>query len=291
MKSSFYLLLAFIFILNKSKSQNVYNDFKIYDTKKKQEITIAEISKAMADADVLYFGELHNDSIAHLLQIILLDSLINNYKNVALSLEALSDNYQIILNEYLDSFLSENDFEKKANVWMPYYHSYKPLIKICKQYGLPVIAANVPDCYVSLVRENGMSVLNNLNDSAKSFLPPLPYYIPKGVYYEKFANSMKFKVDMNDSLFEAHCLYDATIAFNIYKFWKTHQAFKIFQIIGNFHINDYLGTIEQLRRFGNMKFITISCLYDESFKSPDWNAYKSLADFVIVTNPNINRTF
>ena len=58
----------------------------------------------MKQADVLFFGELHNDSIAHLLQASLLDSLIKSYKNVALSLEALSDDYEVILNEYLKGF-------------------------------------------------------------------------------------------------------------------------------------------------------------------------------------------
>ena len=107
----------------------------------------------------MFFGELHNDSIAHVPQIALLDSLRNNYKNIALSLEALSDDKQNILNNYLNDSLSADDFEKDAQVWMPYYHSYKSLIKICKAHGIPVIAANVPNYYVSLVSKNGMNVL------------------------------------------------------------------------------------------------------------------------------------
>ena len=282
----------FVFsIINISVSQNISDEFKIYDTKNNQETTIAEISKAFANADVLFFGELHNDSIAHVLQIAILDSLIDNYKNIALSLEALSDDKQIILNKYLNGSLTADDFEKDAHVWMPYYHSYKPLIKISKDFGIPVIAANVPNYYVSLVQENGMNVLDSLNDSAKSFLPPIPYYIPKGAYYEKFSNAMKFHVYMNDSLFESHCLYDATMAYNISRFWKVHPTFKIFQIIGNFHIDDYLGIVEQLRRYANMKFLTISCFYDENFKNPNWNEYKNLADFIIITNPKIKRSF
>lgn len=72
-----------------------------------------------------------------------------------------------------------------------------------------------------------------------------------------------------------------TTAFNIYKFLLIHSAFNIFQIIGNFHKNDYLGIIDQLRRFWNIKFLIISCFYDEGFKSPDWNEYKNLTDLKI----------
>ena len=273
------------------KSQSINEYFKVYDTRKRQEISLSDITKEMKNADVLFFGELHNDSVAHLLQGALLDSLIKNYKNVVLSLEALSDDYQIILNEYLKDFLSESNFENLANVWMPYYHSYKPLIKMSKHYSLPVLAANVPDRYVSLVSERGMAILDSLDGNAKLLLPRLPYYIPKGAYYDKFANSMKGHVYMNDYLFQSHCLYDATIAFNIYTFWKRHPTDKIFQVIGNFHVNDHLGTIEQIQRLGNIKYLTISCFYDDSFTNPVWDEYKKLADFIIITDPNIKRTF
>src|SRR4051794_33484603 len=101
MKFFLYAFLVLAVPYNKSKGQSINNCFRIYDTKKNQETTINEITKAMANTDVLYFGELHNDSIAHLLQVSLLDSLINNYTNVALSLGALSDDNQVILNEYL----------------------------------------------------------------------------------------------------------------------------------------------------------------------------------------------
>ncbi|MEX6690858.1 ChaN family lipoprotein [Danxiaibacter flavus] len=283
----FSLMLSF----NQARSQSTDNYFKIYDTKNSKEITINEIAGKMNSADVLFFGEIHNDSVAHILEAALLDRLIKAYKNIVLSLEALSDDYQTILNEYLEDFLSEQDFERLANVWMPYYHSYKPLIKISKLHKLPVIAANVPKRYVSLVSERGMEVLDSLDVEAKSFLPPLPYYISKGKYYEKFAEAMKFHVYMSDSLFQSHCLYDATIAYNIYKFWKSHPTYKIFQIIGSFHVDERMGTIEQIKRLGNIKFLTISCLYDDTFKKPNWNEYKNLADFIIVTDRTLKRTF
>ena len=291
MKSLLFVLLTLAVLCDNSKCQSINAYFKVYDTKKKQEISMNDIAKAMANADVLFFGELHNDSIAHLLQGALLDSLIKDYKNITLSLEALSDDYQVILNEYLKGFLPESNFEKLANIWMPYYHSYKPLINMSKQCNLPVLAANVPDRYVSLVSERGMTILDSLDENAKLLLPSLPYYIPKGAYYEKFANSMKRHVYMNDYLFQSHCLYDATIAFNIFRFWKSHPADKIFQVIGNFHIDDFLGTIEQIHRLGNIKCLTISCFYDNSFTNPVWDKYKKLADFIIVTDPNVKRTF
>ena len=93
---------------------------------------------------------------------------------------------------------------------------------------MPVLAANVSDRYVSLVSERGMSTLDSLDDGAKQLPPSLPYYVPKGPYYERYANSMKGIVYLTDYRFQSHCLYDATMAYNIDKFWKTHVTTKIF---------------------------------------------------------------
>jgi len=100
-----------------------------------------------------------------------------------------------------------------------------------------------------------------------------------------------FHVYMNDSLFQSHCLYDATMAYNIYKFRASHPKYKVFQIIGSFHIDNYLGTIEQFRRLGSTKILTISSFYNDGFDKPNWNEYDNIADFIIITDPKIKRTF
>jgi uncharacterized iron-regulated protein len=64
--------------------------YKIYDTRSKQIITIDKIVTDMADADVLFFGEEHNDSAGHYLENKIFRALHAQYADkVVLSMECL----------------------------------------------------------------------------------------------------------------------------------------------------------------------------------------------------------
>lgn len=289
---SFTLVFALILIgfINQLFGQNVNQHYKIFDTKNKKEATINEIANAVRNTDVLFFGEIHNDSIAHIIQDSLYRILINKYKNIALSLEQLSDDKQDILNDYLNDSLTEEKFEQLAEVWMPSHHSYQPLINIAKQNNLPVIAANAPNRFIELVSEKGMNALDSLDEKSKSLLPPLPYHVIKGIYYDNYVSSIKFHTYVTETAYESFCLYDATMAYNIYKFWESNPSYKILHIVGDFHVENNLGAIEQLQHLSNVRFLTISCFYND-FEKPNWNKYKDFSDFVIVTDPTIKKNF
>ena len=217
--------------------------------------------------------------------------LISKYNKVILSLEQLSDDKQYVLNDYLKGNLTEEKFEQLANVWMPSHHSYQPLIDIAKQNNLPVIAADAPNRFVELVSNRGMNALDSLDEKSKSLLPPLPYFINKEAYYNEYVNAYKNTSTISDSGYQSFCLRDATMAYNIYKFWKGNPSYKIIHIVGNFHIENNLGTIEQFQHLSNAGFLTISCFYNDDFKKPKWNKYKGFSDFVIVTDPDIKRSY
>jgi hypothetical protein len=40
-----------------------------------------------------------------------------------------------------------------------------------------------------------------------------------------------------------------------------------------------------------LKLSNISSFSDQSFKEPDWSKFSKLGDFVIVTNPELKKTF
>ena len=177
-----YLSLA----LSATAQDSMSVHYKIYDTRSKQIITIDKIVTDIADADVLFFGEEHNDSACHYLENKIFRALHARYGDqLALSMEMFETDNQLALNEYLEGKIDEIRFSKDVRLWNN-YKDYRPMVEYAKQNNIPVIAADPPRRYVSLITKRGMKALDSLSKDAKKFLPPLPYDTLTGRYREKF---------------------------------------------------------------------------------------------------------
>lgn len=271
-------------------------NFKIYDTKTKQIISIDKIVSDCADADVLFFGEEHNDSACHYLEAEIFKALYKKFGDkLALSLEMFEADNQLPLNEYLQGFIPEDRFRKDVRLWSN-YKDYRPMIEFAKENHLYVIAADPPRRYVSMVSRLGMSSLNNLSKEAKRFLPPLPYDTLSGRYREKFEEVMQGSPGAtNPNVYYSQNLWDAGMSYNIYKYWKKNKDKKIFHCVGGFHTAEKLGTAAQLQmRNKKIKILNIASVSDASFNSTDpkdWEKFNNLGDYVLITNPDLKKTF
>ncbi len=267
--------------------------YKIYDTRSKQIISIDKIVADMADADVLFFGEEHNDSAGHYLENKIFRALHAQYGDLlALSMEMFETDNQLVLDEYLAGKMDENRFSKDGGLWSN-YRDYRPMVEFAKQNKLHVIAANPPRRYVTLVGRRGMRTLDSLNKEAKAFLPPLPYDTLTGRYREKFMDIMKGSPGGgNPRVYYSQSLWDAGMSYSIYRFQKKNRDKKIFHCVGKFHCDEKLGTAAQLQlRNKKLRILNISCFPDKSFPNPDWEKLSHLGDYVILTNFDLKRTY
>ncbi|MEM8560352.1 MAG: ChaN family lipoprotein [Bacteroidota bacterium] len=131
---------------------------------------------AMAEVDVVFLGEQHNDPVAHALQLDLLRAATqataaDSARSVTLSLEMFEQDVQLVLDEYLAGLIRERDFLASARPWSNYDTDYRPLVEHAREQGWPVIAANAPARYVRLVSQQGVEGLAALPDGAQAFLP------------------------------------------------------------------------------------------------------------------------
>lgn len=267
--------------------------YKIYDTKAKQTVTVEKIVSRMAEADVLFFGEEHNDSIGHYLENKIFRELVSVYgKQIALSLEMFETDGQLVLNEYLAGKIDEARFAKDVRLWSN-YKDYRPMIEHAKQNSIPVIAANPPRRYVTMVSRRGMASLDSLSKEAKKLLPLLPFDTLTGRYREKFFETMKGSPGGNNpKVYHSQSLWDAGMSYSIYSYLKKNKGQKVFHCVGKFHCDEKLGTAAQLvLRNKKLKFLNISCFPDESFDNPDWEKLNYLGDYIIITNPLLKKTF
>lgn len=267
--------------------------YKIYSTSKHQIVTMDEIISSLSKADVLFFGEEHNDSTGHQLEYLIFKKLADKYQDkLALSMEMFETDCQTVLNEYLRGLIREKNFITEARAWHN-YKDYRPLIELAKDRHIPVTAANTPARYANMVNRLGLSSLQQLDERGKSFLPPLPIDTATGAYYEKFVAIMGGHGSMgNMQMYQAQNLWDATMGYNIARTLKEHPGYKVLQLNGGFHSEEKLGTAAQLKKYApKARIINISAYADDSFDNPDWSKFEKLGDYIILTDPKLPRSF
>ena len=115
--------------------------YQIYNIKGKK-VSYAKLFKQAMGADVVLFGELHNNPICHWLQLELTADLFKEKGNqLVLGAEMFERDGQLILDEYIDGEISTRSFESQARLWPNYETDYKPLIEFAKENSIPFIPA------------------------------------------------------------------------------------------------------------------------------------------------------
>jgi len=286
------ILLAILIFPFFAQSQDISQHYKVYDVKKQKTISLDDIVADMANADVLFFGEEHNDSIGHYLEINLFKKLAVVYGNkIGLTLEMFHTDVQPVINEYLASVITEKNFTKEARAWNN-YKDYKPMIEFAKTDGISVIGGNAAARYSNSVTKNGLEILTKLPANSKQFLPPNLIDTLTGRYYEKFIALLGGHGMGNMKVYQTQNFWDATMAWSIAKFAKENKGKKIFQVNGRFHSDEKLGTYAQLKKYApKLKALNIAAFTAEDFANPDWEKHKDLGDYVILTDPKVKKSF
>ncbi len=267
--------------------------YKIYDTTRQKEITTEEIAAMMDKAEVLFYGEEHNDSVGHKLELEIFGKLVQRYANKAvLSLEMFETDTQPVLNEYLAGLIREKNLISDARAWNN-YKDYRPIVELAKEKHLPVIAANAPARYTNRVTRLGLASLQQLDLAAKEWLAPLPIDTATGAYYDKFVQIMGGHGVMGGmQIYQSQNLWDATMAYSIAKYLRSHAGSKIMQVNGSFHSEDKLGAAAQLKKYApNARIINIATYAITDLKQVDWSKYSKANDIIIVTDAQLPRSF
>lgn len=305
-----FLIIGFSYFfagLSTMYSQVNNSHYRVYDTHRNKEISLEDIVNDERYFQVFVFGEEHNDSVSHYCESKLFELLTVRYgQQLALSMEMFDRDVQLIMDEYLDGHIREQNFKKDARAWSN-YRDYRPMVEIAKTEQLDIICANAPRRYTNLAGRKGQESLMNLSPEAKSYMAPLPYPAASGGYYDKLIALTSHEPSNNDSakvavapvanmggfdLITAQSLWDATMAYSIYSYWKKNKKKKIFQVNGRFHSDEHFGLVTQLKTYNpKIKIGVISALSDDSFPNVDWDKFKHLGDFIILTDPNVPKTY
>lgn len=288
----FKLTLVVCLIITLANGQNL-DAYRIYSNKG-ESISYGEMVKTLSVSSIILFGELHDNPIAHWLQIELANSLHEVFGNkIVLGAEMFESDNQLIVNEYLKGTINQKRFEEEARLWPNYKTDYKPLVEFAKEKGLAFIATNIPRRYAAVVSGGGFEAIESLTNEAKSYIAPLPIDYDSSLPGYKSMLSMGGMPGKNMAATEnfpkAQAVKDATMAWFINRNLTESNVFIHFH--GTYHSNNYEGIYWYLKRANSKaKIATIATVTQNKTDVLESENY-SLADFIIVVPSRMTRTY
>lgn len=263
--------------------------YKIYN-KSGNKSDFGEMVNAAVSADVVLFGELHNNAVSHWMQYEVTHAVIERKGDkVILGAEMFEADNQLMIDEFLSGFISEKSFEAQMRLWKNYKTDYKPLLLLSKEKNLPFVATNIPRRYASFVFNHGLDSLSTLSDLAKTYFAPLPMeYSMETPGYDSILVMDTHGQGDSIRMVEAQASKDITMAYFIRQ--NLVPGSTLIHYNGDYHSRIFGGIYFYLKKSNpGLNIITISSAENEDTSLPD-NA-KGSADFVIIIPKSFTKTY
>lgn len=287
MNKNLILIIALFFVFTGFKTDKPA--YSLFDKEGKAE-KYEKMLKALEDADVVLFGESHDNPIAHWLQLEVTKDLFDSKKDdLILGAEMFESDVQVVLNEYLSGAISTSSFEAESRPWPNYKTDYKPLVEFAKKNKLKFVATNVPRRYASLVNSKGFEGLDDLSKEAKAFLPPLPIkYDAELNCYKSMMNMEGMGSHVTENFPKAQAVKDATMAHFILENMSRNKLFLHYH--GSYHSENFESIYWYLKQ-GNpkLKIVTIHTVSQADVEELEKENIGK-ADFTICVDEDMTKT-
>ncbi|WP_291137740.1 ChaN family lipoprotein [Flavobacterium sp. UBA7663] len=260
--------------------------YQIFDKNGKR-TSYEKLLKAGEKAEVVLFGEYHDNSIVHWLQLEFTKDL-DQKKLLVLGAEMLEADNQKQLDQYLKDEINQKQLDSSARLWKNYKTDYKPLVDFAKEKKINFIATNVPRRYASLVFKKDLVALDSLSALEKSWIAPLPIEFDINLPGYKSMMGMQGG-HAGEKMPKAQAIKDATMAYFINKNRKENSIFVHYN--GTYHSDNYEGINWYLRKLDSeIKIITIATVEQKDISKLEAEHYNK-ADFILVIDEDVTKTY
>ena len=283
MKKITFSIFLFATIISVAQDKKAY---QIFDKKGKKS-SYEKVLKAAEKSDVVLFGEYHDNSVVHWLQLEFTKDLAQK-KDLVLGAEMLEADNQKQLDQYLNGEINQKQLDSSARLWKNYKTDYKPLVDFAKEKKFSFIATNVPRRYASLVFKKDLVALDSLSAQEKSWIAPLPIEFDINLPGYKSMMGMQGG-HAGEKMPKAQAIKDATMAYFINKNRKENSVFVHYN--GTYHSDNYEGINWYLRKLdADMQIVTIAMVEQKDITKLEAEHYNK-ADFILVIDEDVTKTY
>jgi len=262
--------------------------YKVYNTKG-HAAGYDDILKAALKSDIIFFGELHKNPIAHWLELELTKDLYaEKGDKLGLGAEMFETDNQLLLNEYMSKMIRKKDFEGEVKLWPNYKTDYAPIVDFAREKGLKFTATNIPRRFAAMVNQKGFEILDSINAMERGLIAPLPIKYPDTLgCYANIAKSAgnEMPAHLMANLGKAQAIKDATMAHFIMKS-GVFEGKTILHFNGSYHSDNHQGIVwyvnQAIRKTSfEFRILTITCLEQENIDTIS-RQDAARADFIII---------
>ena len=250
---------------------------RVFDTAAAKFIDFESMVADLANADVVFVGEQHDDANTHRLELAILEGLLRRHRRPVVSLEMFERDVQPVLDRFLGGQSTEAEMLKAARPWPAYATAYRGLVDIARAQGWTVVAANVPRSIASSVAKTGREALATLSQADRAFVAR-DLECPLDGYFDRFTATMsghpagtqtpEQQRAMTERYYWAQCVKDETMGESIAQTLAKgtadvsgSKAGPLVHYNGAFHSDFGLGTAERtMRRVPGKRSIVVSML-------------------------------
>ncbi len=284
------LFLLFISVAPLLTQAQELKSYQIYNSKGKA-TDFGKMVKDLAKYDVVLFGEHHNNSINHWLQLKATEALYAQVGDrLILGAEMFERDNQEAINRYLSGEIDAKKLTEDARLWNNHKTDYKPLLDFAKDKKLQMIATNVPRRYASTVAKKGQDSLI-LESHEIPWVVKLPFEVTlETPGYEEMKAMMGDHAGTRAMNFvAAQAIKDATMAESILQYWKSGNL--LLHYHGDFHSKQYGGIYWYLKKANpNLKIAVISIGEADGGKLPLPEGFNK-TEYNLVLPKDITKTY
>jgi uncharacterized iron-regulated protein len=260
--------------------------FQLFD-KNGMKVSYGKLLKASLKTQVVLFGEYHNNSVSHWMQLELTKDVAAKTP-VVLGAEMIEADNQTQLNQYLKGEIDQKKLDSTARLWKNYPTDYKPLVDFAKDNNFDFIATNIPRRYASMVSKKGFEALETLKSEEKTWIAPQP--IPYDASLPGYVEMMKMMGNhTSPNMPKAQASKDATMAYFINRNLKANSVFIHYN--GTFHSDNFDGINWYLKTYNpTIEIVTISTVEQKDISKLEKENYNK-ADFILVIDEDVTKTY
>jgi len=251
---------------------------EILDVKAGIPILFNDLIHSLASKDVVFVGEVHDNTAHHLVQVQILQALLNRWgESATIGMEFFPRPMQEKLDRYVKGELTESEFLAAVDwerIWGFPYFLYRPLMLAAREKFVRIVAINAPQEIVKKVAREGLANLAAEERAQIARDIDLENAEHREFLRKVFGEHSHSDLKSFDRFYEAQNVWEDTMAETI-SFHLVPKGRKMIVFTGNGHIIHKFGVPDR-----TVKRIPVSMATVVPYPAGSHGDLQGLADYV-----------